>query len=70
MRIHDQGNVVILWQDGEKIQFSNILFVSKLCANILSLGRLDEEGCKMIMYKGRLTIYDRDGALLAEVYRT
>ena len=32
--------------------------------------RLDEEGCKMTMFGGRLTIHDRDGALLAEVHRT
>lgn len=50
-------------------QLSNVLFIPKLCANILSLGRLDEEGCQMVMYGGRLTICDW-GALLAEVHQT
>ena len=62
--------MVVLRQDGQRLSFGNVLFVPKLCANILSLWRLDEEGCKMTMFGGRLTIHDRDGALLAEVHRT
>ena len=62
------GSVVVLCQDGQRLSFGNVLFVSKLCANILSLERLDEEGCKMTMFGGRLTIHDRDGVLLAEVH--
>ena len=70
VEINSHGSVVVLRQDGQRLSFGNVLFVPKLCANILSLGRLDEEGCKMTMYGGRLTIHDRDGALLAEVHRT
>lgn len=33
------------------------------------MGRLDKEGFKMVMYGGRLTIFDHDGAFLAEVHR-
>ena len=65
VEIKGRGSVVVLHQDGHRLSFGNVLFVPKLCANILSLGRLDEEGCKMTMYGGRLTIHDRDGALLA-----
>ena len=67
---NSRGSVVVLRQDGQTLSFGNILFVPKLCANILSLGRLDEEGCKMTMFGGRLTIHDRDGALLAGVHHT
>lgn len=58
VKIHGRGNVVILQQDEERIQFDNVLFILKLCVNILSLRRLDEEGYKMIMHRGHLTIYD------------
>ena len=70
VEIKGRGSVVVLRQDGQRLSFGNVLFVPKLCANILSLGRLDEEGCKMTMFGGRLTIHDWDGALLAEVHRT
>ena len=70
VEIKGRGSVVGLRQDGQRLSFGNVLFVPKLCANILSPGRLDEEGCKMTMFGGRLTIHDRDGALLAEVHQT
>ena len=70
VNIKGRGSVVVLHQDRQRLSFGNVLFVPKLCANILSLGRLDEEECKMTMFGGRLTIHDRDGALLAEVHRT
>ena len=70
VEIKGRDSVVVLRQDRQRLSFGNVLFVPKLCANILSLGRLDEEGCKMTIFGGRLTIHDRDGALLAEVHRT
>ena len=70
VEIKGRGSVVVLRQDGQRLSFGNVLFVPNLCANILSLGRLDEEGCMMTMFGGRLSIHDRDCALLAEVHRT
>ena len=70
VEIKGRGSVVVLCQDGQRLSFGNVLFVPKSCANILSLGSLDEEGCKMTMYGGRLPVHDRDDALLAEVHRT
>lgn len=70
VEIQGRGRVFVHRQDGKRIYFGNVLFVPKLCANILSLGRLDEVGCRKVMYGGCLTIFDRDGVLLAEVRRT
>ena len=64
------GSVVVLRQDGQRLSFGYVLFVPKLCSNILSLGRLDEEGYKMTMFGGQLAIHDQDDALLAEVHHT
>ena len=70
VQIKGRGSVVVLRHDGQRLSFGNVLFVPKLCVNILNLGRLDEEECKMTMFGGRITIHDWDGALLAEVHHT
>ena len=46
-----------------------MLYFPQLTANILSLGHLDEEGCRMTMAGGKLSIFERDGCLLTKVQR-
>ena len=58
----NQKNVEILW-------LSNVLYVPQLAASILNLGRLDEEGYRMTMARGKLTIFYRDGCLFTKVRR-
>ena len=58
VEIKGDGSVVVLCQDGQRLSIGNFLFDPKLCSNILILGRLDEEGCKMTMFGGRFTIHD------------
>ncbi|XP_078439273.1 uncharacterized protein LOC144709570 [Wolffia australiana] len=70
IEIQGKGIITVLRKDGHNICFRDVLFVPKLCANILSLGRLDEEGYKVIMHQTALTIYDQDDTLLARVHRT
>ena len=70
IRIEGKGAILINQKNGEILRLSNVLYVPQLTANILSLGRLDEEGCRMTMAGGKLTIFDRDGCLLREVQRT
>ena len=71
-RIRIEGKVVIQinQKNGEILRLFNVLYVPQLVANIISLGRLDEEGCRMTMARGKLTIFDRDGCLLEEVQRS
>ena len=57
-------------KDGSILSLWNVLFVPKLEANILSLGQLDEEGYRMTMGEGKLTIFNPLGNLFAEVYRS
>ena len=61
------GDIEINQKDGDILRLLNVLFVPDLAANILSLGRLDEEGCRMTMAGGKLTIFDCNGRLSAEV---
>ena len=70
IQIKGRGEIEVNQKDGSIFCLGNILFVPKLEANILSLGRLDEEGYQMIMGEGKLTIFNPNGHLFAEVYRS
>ena len=69
IQIKGRGNIEITKKDGDILRLLNVLYVPDLAANILSLRRLDEEGCRMTMVGGKLTIFDRNGRLVAEVQR-
>ena len=70
IQIKGRGEIEVNQKDGSIFCLGNVLFVPKLEANILSLGRLDEEGYRMIMGEGKLTIFNRYGQLFAEVHRS
>ena len=70
IQIKGRGNIKITQKDGDILRLLNVLYVPDLAANILSLGRLDEEGCHMTMVGGKLTIFDRNGRLDPEVQRS
>ena len=70
IRIRGKGEIEVNQKDGSILCLGNVLFFPKLEANILSLGRLDEEGYQMIMGEGKLTIFNPNGQLLAEVLRS
>ena len=70
IQIKGCGTVEITQKDGDILRLLNVLYVPDLAANILSLGRLDEEGCRMTMAGGKLTVFDRHGRLVAEVQRS
>ena len=70
IQIKGKGEIEVKQKDGSILRLGNVLFVPKLEANILSLGRLDEEGYRMIMGDGKLTIFNPDGCLFTEVHRS
>ena len=70
IQIKGQGNIEITRKDGDILRLLNVLYVPDLAVNILSLGRLDEEGCRMTMAGGKLTIFDHNGRLVAEMQRS
>ena len=47
-----------------------VYFIPKLRSDIVSLGQLDEEGCKSQLYDGFLRVFDHRGELLAKVPRS
>ena len=49
IQIKGRGEIEVNKKDGSILRLRNVLFVPKLEANMLSLGRLDEEGYRMII---------------------
>ena len=70
IKIRGKGSIKVNQRDGSSLQLCNVLYVRQLEANILSLGRLDEEGYRMNMGEGKLTIFNHNGKLFVEVQRS
>ena len=50
--------------------FENVLYIPKLKTNILSLGKLDSQGCDIRLRDGFLTLYDGQGRMLTKTPKT
>ena len=48
--------------------FENIIYIPKLKTNILSLGKLDSQGCDIRLRDGFLTLYDGQRRLLTKTH--
>ena len=56
--------------DGEEITIEGVLYVPSLRVNILSLGKLDEDGFISTLGGGILSIFDKEGKQFAQVRKT
>ncbi|KAB5531914.1 hypothetical protein DKX38_018584 [Salix brachista] len=67
-----QGRGSVLFEDftGEHRILTNVYYIPMLKSNIISLGQLDENGCKVVIEGGVMTILDRLQRLLAKVKRS
>ena len=61
--IEGKGKIVLNSKDDTHIILKNVFYTPSLKANILSLGRLDEEGYDIRLHKGFLNIHDDRGIL-------
>ena len=57
-------------KNGEVIELEGVLYLPRLKINILSLGKLDDQGCKTSLSEGYLTIHDKKGKLLTKTKKT
>ena len=57
-------------KNGEEIELKGVLYLPKLKKNILSLGKLDYQGCKTSLSEGYLTIRGRKGKFLTKTKKT
>ena len=65
-----KGDIFITLKNGEILLIRNVLYLPDLKTNILSLKKLDDQGCKTSLRNGFLTIHDRVGRLLTKTKKT
>lgn len=67
--IRGRGTVLFEGRTGEHKALTDVYYIPKLTSNIISLGQLEERGCKVVMEDGYLHVFDRKGQLLVRVER-
>ena len=65
-----KGNVPVTFKTSEVLIIPNVLYLPDLKTSILSLGKLDDQGCKTILSTGFLTIHNKLGRLLTKMTKT
>lgn len=64
------GSVVIQGHHEEHKVLTNVYYIPKLKSNIVSLGQLEEVGCDIWLFDGRLKVFDSEHNLLISAPRT
>jgi hypothetical protein len=70
VRIEGRGSVLLTAESGEHRVLTEVYHIPKLKSNIISLGQLDENGCKYTVDDGLMTVWDWDRKVLAKVKRS
>ena len=65
-----KGDISVTLKTGEVLTILNVLYLPDLKTNILSLEKLDEQGCKTSLSSGFLTVHDKSGRFLTKTKRT
>ena len=65
-----KGNISFTFKTGEILIIPNVLYLPNLKTNILSLGKLDDQGCKTFLGSGFLMVHDKSGRLLTKTKKT
>ena len=65
-----KGNIFVTLKTGEILIIPNVLYLPDLKTNILSLGKLDDQGCKTFLSSGFLIVHDKSGKLLTKTKKT
>lgn len=70
VEIRGLGSMVTEGRTREHKVLTDVYYIPKLKSNIISLGQLEEGGCKVVLENGMLTVFDRERALLIRAPRT
>ena len=70
IKYEGRGTIIVICKNGEEIELKGVLYLPKLKKNILSLEKLDDQGCKTSLSGGYLTIRDKTGKLLTKTKKT
>jgi hypothetical protein len=70
VEIEGRGSVVFTCKGGEHRALAGVYYILRLTADIISLGQLEEAGCRIVMDASVLRIYEPGRKLLARVKRS
>jgi hypothetical protein len=68
--IRGRGTMMIMGRAGEQRAITDVYYIPKLTSNIISLGQLEERGCKVQHEGGVLKVLDKNGRLIIRVERS
>jgi hypothetical protein len=69
IKIQGKGSIVFRSQNGQQHVLAEVYFIPSLRSNIISVGQLDEAGCKVDIRDGVMTIHEPSRGLLTRVKR-
>ncbi|UYV63201.1 hypothetical protein LAZ67_2003420 [Cordylochernes scorpioides] len=72
IRVSEMGDVTIKLgheYGGETLLLENVLYVPELDGNILSVGRIEERGNKVLFQNGKASVFESDGELILKSNR-
>ena len=70
VEIEERDTILFIGKGGEHCKLTDVYFIPRLKANLVSLGQLDETSCFISIERGLLKIYDNQRELLTQVRRT
>uniref|UniRef100_A0ACD5Y6T1 Uncharacterized protein n=1 Tax=Avena sativa TaxID=4498 RepID=A0ACD5Y6T1_AVESA len=70
VKIEGRGSIMFAAESGEHRVLTEVYHIPRLKSNIISLGQLDENGCKYAAGDGLMTVWDRERKVLAKVKRS
>ena len=65
--IRGRGTIIFWFQNEEHRALTDVYYIPQLCSIIVSIGKLDERDCKVLVNSGVLRIWDRERRFLAKV---
>ena len=65
-----KGSISVCDSDGKELNLDGVLFVPTLRVNILSIGRLDDDGFTSTLGGGILSIFDNKGEVFARIQKS
>jgi hypothetical protein len=68
--IEGSGTIVFSCKNGEHHALTGVYYLPRLTVNIISVGQLDESGCRINIEDGILRIFEQGHKLLARVKRS
>jgi transposase InsO family protein len=69
-QIEGSGTVLFTGKNGEHQTLSNVYYLPRITANIISVGQLDETGYQVLVEDGFMRIRDEERRLLAKIPRS